>query len=97
MATKNTKAKEEMTYGASVQKMSEEEQNAAIQVENGLGFKTSMHVSTDAKVNPFISKATMEDGTVKLSEPASVKAAYDAQDERTLSGNNWDNAPKPFS
>jgi len=95
MAKKNdTKG---ITYGAA-QKATQEEVNAAIQVENGLGFKTSMHVSTDPAVNPYISKAAMEDGTVAFAEdPESVKEAYDAQDERTLSGNNWDNAPTPFA
>lgn len=93
MAKKNT---EEMTYGATTAK-TQEEVNTQIQIENGLGFKTSMHVSVDPKVNPFISKAAMTDGTVSFAaDPASVKSAYDAQDERTLSGNNWDNASLPF-
>lgn len=87
----------EMTYGAATA-MTQEEVNAQIQVENGLGFKTSMHVSTDPKVNPFISKAAMTDGTVAFeSDPESVKEAFDAQDERTLSGNSWDTASAPFS
>lgn len=96
MAKKNTPT-EEMTYGAA-QAKTQEEVNAQIQVENGLGFKTSMHVSVDPKVNPFISKAAMTDGTVAFEDdPESVKEAYDAQDERTLSGNSWDTASAPFS
>lgn len=95
MAKKNdTKG---MTYGAA-QKATQEEVNAAIQIENGLGFKTSMHVSTDPAVNPYISKAAMEDGNIAFAEdPESVKDVYDAQDERTLSGNSWDTASVPFS
>ena len=61
----------------------------------------SLEMLHEAKVSVYIHNlglyTLMEDGTVKLADPVSVKAAYDAQDERTLSGNNWDNAPKPFS
>jgi len=94
MAKKDTKA---MTYGAA-EKATQEEVNALIQEENGKSFKTSMHVSTDPKVNPYISKAAMTDGTNAFADdPESVKSAYDEQDERTLSGNSWDQASAPFS
>lgn len=87
---KNTKNTQEQVYGAA-QKMTQEEQNNIIQINNGLGFKTTTSVSVDPKVNPFIAKANMVDGTVKFDEdPESVKSKWDEQDERVTSGNSWD-------
>lgn len=58
-----------------------------------LPFKTTTYITYDAnnainvvgeKVNP------KEDGLVLEEPTGDVKAKFDALDERTLSGNNWD-------
>lgn len=89
---KNTKNTDEQVYGASFSKITQEEQNRIIQINNGLSFKTTTSVSVDPTVNPFVTKVAMTDGTVAFADDASndPKTAWDAQDERVTSGNSWD-------
>jgi hypothetical protein len=84
--------KEEQTYGAAFEKITQEEQNQINQVNNGISFKISTNIVLDDTVNPFVEKVAMTDGTNAFADDATgtPKTEWDKQDERVTSGNSWD-------